>query len=86
MTRAILAALLLATPAYAGASFWHPSNYSFQHPSNYMATDPTPAQVSACTEDAFRLCGAAMPDREAVKICMVKKRHQLSAACREAIR
>jgi hypothetical protein len=74
----VVLAAVLAVDARAGGSFLHPGRY--------MATEPTAEQVAACTEDAFRLCGSEMPDREAVKICMVKKRRLLSSTCKESIR
>jgi hypothetical protein len=41
--------------------------------------------TQACTPDAMRLCGEFIPDREKVKVCMLRKRAQLSEACRTAI-
>jgi hypothetical protein len=40
----------------------------------------------ACTPDAMRLCQEFIPDREKVKVCMIRKRAQLSQACIVAIR
>jgi hypothetical protein len=39
-------------------------------------------EQQACTGDAFRLCGAEIPDVERVKACMVRKQSQLSPDCR----
>lgn len=36
-----------------------------------------------CYDDANKLCPDAIPDEDRVKSCMVKKRSQLSAQCRE---
>lgn len=47
---------------------------------------PTPIQIAACTPDALRLCGHAVPDPEAVKVCMLLHRRQLSQQCREAFK
>jgi hypothetical protein len=40
----------------------------------------------ACTPDAMRLCSQFIPNAEKVKVCMLHKRSQLSAACRLAMR
>jgi hypothetical protein len=42
----------------------------------------TPEQQAACTDDAFRLCGAEIPDVERVGACMARKQDQLSPGCR----
>lgn len=39
----------------------------------------------ACTPDAMRLCSEFIPDRNKVRSCMLRKRSQLSQACRVAI-
>jgi len=36
----------------------------------------------ACTGDAFRLCGAEIPDVARVTACMARQQSQLSAQCR----
>jgi hypothetical protein len=41
----------------------------------------TQADASACTGDALRLCGPAIPDRERIIQCLYQKRQQLSPAC-----
>jgi hypothetical protein len=46
----------------------------------------TPEQQQACSGDAFRLCGAEIPDVERVTVCMIKNRSQLSAGCRAHFR
>ena len=46
----------------------------------------TPEQEQACTPDAFRLCGAEIPDVGRVTACMVAKKSQLSPACRAHFR
>jgi hypothetical protein len=42
----------------------------------------TPEQQQACTPDAFRLCGDAIPDVDRVTACMIARRAQLSPECR----
>jgi hypothetical protein len=42
----------------------------------------TPEQQQACTPDAFRLCGDAVPDVDRVTACMIRNRSQLSPGCR----
>ncbi len=46
------------------------------------AAQGTPEQQQACQPDAMRLCGEFVPDVERITACMVKKRAQLSPACR----
>jgi hypothetical protein len=46
----------------------------------------TPEQQQACTDDAFRLCGADVPDVDRVTACMVRKQSQLSPGCRAYFR
>jgi len=40
----------------------------------------------ACTPDAMRLCNEFIPDEARVRACMLRKRSQLSEACRLAMR
>jgi hypothetical protein len=42
----------------------------------------TPEQQQACSGDAFRLCGDAIPDVDRVTACMIARRAQLSPGCR----
>jgi hypothetical protein len=42
----------------------------------------TPEQQQACTDDAFRLCSADVPDVDRVTACMVRNKSQLSPGCR----
>jgi hypothetical protein len=42
----------------------------------------TPEQQQACTPDAFRLCGNAIPDVDRVTACMIRNRALLSPGCR----
>ena len=35
----------------------------------------------ACMDDAFRVCGAFIPDRGRVTMCMVENKSKLSSAC-----
>ena len=44
---------------------------------------PTPAERSACTSDAFRMCLAAIPNQTAVIACLKSKKSQLSPTCRQ---
>jgi hypothetical protein len=46
----------------------------------------TPEQEQACTNDAFRLCSAEIPDVDRVTACMVAKKSQLSPPCRAQFR
>jgi hypothetical protein len=42
----------------------------------------TPEQQQACSNDAFRLCSAEIPDVDRVTVCMIAKKSQLSPGCR----
>jgi len=42
----------------------------------------TPEQQQACSGDAFRLCGDAIPDIDRVTACMIARKAQLSPGCR----
>jgi len=44
----------------------------------------TAEQRAACTPDAFRLCGDAIPDPKKVRYCLQSKLSQLSPGCRVA--
>ena len=41
----------------------------------------TQEQANACTPDAFRLCGEAIPDAGRVAQCLFQKRRELSPPC-----
>jgi hypothetical protein len=49
------------------------------------AAAQTADEQAACTDDAFRICSHAIPDRERTFQCMIAQRDALSAACRTAI-
>src|SRR5512141_3280585 len=42
----------------------------------------TPEQQQACSDDAFRLCSADIPDVDRVTACMVRNKSQLTPGCR----
>lgn len=46
----------------------------------------TQAEQQACQNDAFRLCGDAIPDERRVKSCMIAKMRYLSPPCRRMFR
>jgi hypothetical protein len=46
----------------------------------------TPEQEQACTGDAFRLCSSAIPNVDAVTVCMIRNKSQLSPGCRAVFR
>jgi hypothetical protein len=46
----------------------------------------TAEQQQLCTDDAFRLCGADIPDVDRVTACMVKHKSELSAGCKSVFR
>jgi hypothetical protein len=53
-----------------------------------VSMSPTAAQAytqeeqAACSDDAFRLCSADIPDVDRVTACMVRNKAQLSPGCR----
>jgi len=42
----------------------------------------TPEQQQACSGDAMQLCGEFVPDVDRITACMIRKKSQLSPACR----
>jgi hypothetical protein len=46
----------------------------------------TPEQEQACSGDAFRLCGADIPDVERITACIIRNKSQLTPACRAFFR
>jgi hypothetical protein len=46
------------------------------------ADDLRDRQTAACTNDAFRLCGDAIPDETRITACMAAKRAALTPGCR----
>jgi len=44
---------------------------------------PTAAERAACTNDAFRMCFAAIPNQNAVIACLKSKKSQLSPTCKQ---
>jgi hypothetical protein len=52
-------------------------------PVSAMAQSPVYSQqdANACTPDAFRLCGDAIPDVDRVTQCLIVKNRQLSPPC-----
>ena len=45
----------------------------------------TPEERQACTDDAFRVCQQAIPDRDRVFACLVQNSTVLSPLCRNAL-
>ncbi|HEY6255233.1 MAG TPA: hypothetical protein VIY51_05510 [Xanthobacteraceae bacterium] len=52
----------------------------------FAAAQGTAQQQQACTPDAMRLCSEFIPDVAKISACMSRKRAQVSAACRAAIK
>jgi hypothetical protein len=46
----------------------------------------TPEEQQACSDDAFRLCNADIPDVDRVTACMVRNKSQLTPGCRAHFR
>ena len=68
-SRILRFALMLAT--VLAVSMWPAASEAY-----------TPEQQQACSDDAFRLCSADIPDVDRITACMIKKRIRLSPACR----
>jgi len=49
------------------------------------ASAETAEERQACIGDAFRVCWAAIPDRQNVLACLIENRSQLNPDCREVI-
>jgi hypothetical protein len=45
----------------------------------------TPEERQACTDDAFRLCQQAIPDRDRVFACLIANSNVLSPLCHRAL-
>jgi hypothetical protein len=46
------------------------------------ATAETQEEQQACTNDAFNVCGAFIPDRDRVAACLSQNLNRISSACR----
>ena len=46
------------------------------------ASAETPDEQNACMNDAFNVCGHAIPDRDRVAACLAQNITRLSAPCR----
>ena len=46
----------------------------------------TDEQQQACSGDAFRLCGADIPDVDRITACMIRNKSQLTPGCRAHFR
>lgn len=69
MHRLVAIGFVLAVIAYAA-------------PASAPALAYTEEERMACQDDAFRLCGHAIPDQERVKACLIANMSKLSPACR----
>jgi hypothetical protein len=45
----------------------------------------TPEERQACTDDAFRVCQQAIPDRDRVFACLIQNSAALQPLCRSAL-
>ena len=45
----------------------------------------TPEERAACMDDAFKVCGHAIPDRDRVGACLYQNISRISPACRAAM-
>jgi hypothetical protein len=48
--------------------------------------EATPAERWACQQDAFRVCGHAIPNRDRVRSCLRQNMRLISSLCRGALR
>jgi hypothetical protein len=42
----------------------------------------TAEEQQACSDDAFRLCSAEIPDVDRITVCMIRNKSRLSPGCR----
>jgi hypothetical protein len=59
---------------------------AFSAPSPASAAAYTQEEQMACQDDAFRLCGQAIPDEQRVKACLIANMRRLSPSCRRMFR
>jgi hypothetical protein len=52
---------------------------------NAAHTEATPAERSACQQDAFKVCTHAIPDRDRVRACLRQNMRRISSLCRGAL-
>jgi hypothetical protein len=50
-----------------------------------VSSAETPEQRQACTDDAFRVCNDAIPDRDRVFRCLLHNSATISSLCRTAL-
>ena len=50
-----------------------------------VAYQGTPEQRRACTPDVYRLCAGEIPNVRAITACLLRKKGNLSPACRAAL-
>ena len=55
------------------------------NPNGAAAQGGAPDVREICTPDAMRVCSEFIPDADKVRICMLRRRAQLSPACRQAM-
>ena len=48
--------------------------------------EATSAERWACQQDAFKVCGHAIPDRDRVRSCLHQNIRRISSLCRGALR
>ena len=48
---------------------------------NESAQQHNPQDVAACTPDAWRVCGHAIPDGDRVRQCLIDNQSSLGSAC-----
>jgi hypothetical protein len=52
---------------------------------NAAHAEATPAERSACQQDAFKVCTHAIPDRDRVRACLRQNARRISSLCRGAL-
>ena len=53
--------------------------------SSAWAYQGTPEQRRACTPDVYRLCAGEIPNVRAITACLIRRKGNLSPACRSAM-
>ena len=54
-------------------------------PNAAHAQPATSEERAACQQDAFRVCGHAIPDRDRVRSCLRQNMRKISSLCRGAL-
>jgi hypothetical protein len=66
-------------------TFRIPLTVAFLALAPFGALAETAEERQACMDDAFNVCGHAVPDRDRVESCLYENKDRVSAACRAVL-